>query len=336
MTEPRKVRVAVVGAGEFGRNHARVYRELEGAELVGIVDLDSARAEKAAAEFGGQAFSDLEALRGRVDAVSLAVPTVSHAETGVRLLEMGIDVLVEKPMAVSLAEADTLIAAALRSSRVLQVGHVERFNPALLATEPVINRPLFFEVHRLGVFTPRSLDVEVIYDLMIHDLDILLSIVREPVIAVAAVGIPVLTDKVDIAHARLEFAGGAVANVTASRVSTERVRKMRFFQQHEYISLDYARRDALRVRVARPGPQPEFAFEKLAAEPVEPLRAELLDFLSAVATRRAPRVPGAAGRAALALAVRVMESIQAHARRVQPDALPGLAAGVFPDVRKPQ
>jgi len=336
MTEPKKVRVAVVGAGEFGRNHARVYRELEGAELVAIVDRDATRAEKAAAEFGGQALSDIEALRGRVDAVSLAVPTVSHAETGVRLLEMGIDVLVEKPMAVSLAEADTLLAAAERGSRILQVGHVERFNPALLATEPVINRPLFFEVHRLGVFTPRSLDVEVIYDLMIHDLDILLSIVREPVIAVAAVGIPVLTDKVDIAHARLEFAGGAVANVTASRVSTERVRKMRFFQQHEYISLDYARRDALRVRVARPGPQPEFAFEKLAAEPVEPLRAELLDFLGAVATRRAPRVPGAAGRDALALAVRVMESIQEHARRVQPDALPGLGASVFPEVRKPQ
>jgi predicted dehydrogenase len=336
MTLTKKIRVAVVGAGEFGRNHARVYRELEGAELVGIVDMDSARAAQAAAEFGGQAFSGIEALRGRVDAVSLAVPTVSHAETGVRLLEMGLDVLVEKPMAVSLAEADALLAAAERCSRILQVGHVERFNPALLATEPVINRPLFFEVHRLGVFTPRSLDVEVIYDLMIHDLDILLSIVREPVIAVAAVGIPVLTDKVDIAHARLEFAGGAVANVTASRVSTERVRKMRFFQQHEYISLDYARRDALRVRVARPGPQPEFAFEKLAAEPVEPLRAELLDFLGAVATRGAPRVTGAAGREALALAVRVMESIQEHARRVQPDALPGLATGLFPDVRKPQ
>lgn len=336
MTPPKKVRVAVVGAGEFGRQHARVYRELEGAELAAIVDLNSARAAKAAEEFGAQPFSDISALRGRVEAVSLAVPTVSHAEIGVRLLEMGLDVLVEKPMAVSLAEADALIAAAQRCSRVLQVGHVERFNPAVLAVEPLLNRPLFFEVHRLGVFTPRSLDVDVIYDLMIHDLDILLSMLREPVIAVAAVGIPVLTGKVDIAHARLEFSGGAVANVTASRVSTERVRKMRFFQQHEYISLDYARRDALRVRVSRPGPQPEFAFEKLAAEPVEPLRAELLDFLDAVATRRPPRVTGAAGRDALELAGRVMASIQEHARRVQPDAFPGLSAGMIPDVRAPK
>jgi len=183
-------------------------------------------------------------LMGKVDAASVAVPTVAHAEVGCQLLEMGIDVLVEKPMAVNLAEADLLLAAAKKHQRILQVGHVERFNPAVIAVEPVLNRPLFFEVHRLGVFTPRSLDVDVIYDLMIHDLDILLALVKEPVTEVKAVGIPVLTDKVDIAHARLEFVGGAVANVTASRVSTERVRKMRFFQQHEYISLDYARRDA--------------------------------------------------------------------------------------------
>jgi predicted dehydrogenase len=183
--------------------------------------------------------------------------------------------------------------------------------------EPILNHPLFFEVHRLGVFTPRSLDVDVIFDVMIHDLDILLALVQEQVTEVKAVGIPVLTDKVDIAHARLEFAGGAVANVTASRVSTERVRKMRFFQQHEYISLDYARRDALRVAVKKPGPQPEFAFEKLPARPIEPLRAELEAFLDAVRTRREPRTSGAAGRAALELAERVMASIQDHGERVQ-------------------
>ena len=173
------------------------------------------------------------------------------------------------------AEADALIAAAKKFQRILQVGHVERFNPAVIAVEPIVTRPLFFEVHRLGVFTARSLDVDVIYDLMIHDLDILLALVKEAVTEVKAVGIPVLTDKVDIAHARLEFAGGAVANVTASRVSTERVRKMRFFQQHEYISLDYARRDALRVGVKKPGPQPEFGFEKFPAPAIEPLQAEL-------------------------------------------------------------
>jgi predicted dehydrogenase len=315
--DSRRVRAAVVGTGEFGRNHARVYRELEGAELVGVYDQDQARAEAVAVEFQTRALRSLEEVRELAEAVSVTVPTVAHAEVGCRLLESGLDVLVEKPMALNLAEADALLEAARGQKRILQVGHVERFNPAVAAVEPILNRPLFFEVHRLGVFTPRSLDVEVIYDVMIHDLDILLAMVKEPVTELKAVGIPVLTDKVDIAHVRLEFAGGAVANVTASRVSTERVRKMRFFQQHEYISLDYARRDALRVGVKRPGPQPEFSFEKLPAPDVEPLHAELEAFLEAVRTRREPRTNGAAGRAALELASRVMASIQEHGARVQ-------------------
>jgi predicted dehydrogenase len=315
--QTKRICVAVVGTGEFGRNHARVYREIEGAELVGVYDKDAERAASVAAEFQTKALQGLEDLRGLADAVSVAVPTVEHAAVGCRLLEMGLDVLVEKPMATNLAEADALLEAAKRHHRILQVGHVERFNPAVLAVEPILNHPLFFEVHRLGVFTPRSLDVDVIYDVMIHDLDILLALVKEPVTEVRAVGIPVLTDKVDIAHARLEFAGGAVANVTASRVSTERVRKMRFFQQHEYISLDYARRDALRVGVKRPGPQPEFGFEKLPAQTTEPLQAELEAFLDAVRTRREPRTSGTAGRAALELAERVMASIQEHGERVQ-------------------
>jgi predicted dehydrogenase len=318
--EQRKVRVAVVGCGEFGRNHARVYRELGAVELAGVFDQNAGRAAQMAQEFGTRPFQSLEELRGRVDAASVAVPTVAHRETGCQLMRMGIDVLVEKPMARTVNEADELLATAAEQQRVLQVGHVERFNPAVLAVEPIVNRPLFFEVHRLGVFTPRSLDVDVIYDLMIHDLDILLALVNEPVDEVKAVGIPVLTDKVDIAHARLEFTGGAVANVTASRVSTERVRKMRFFQQHEYISLDYARRDALRVRVQRPGTQPEFSFEKLPAPDVEPLRAELEAFVEAVKTRSRPRTDGNAGRSALELAGRVMESIREHAGRVQPVA----------------
>ena len=312
-----KIRVAVVGAGEFGRNHARVYREIQNAELVGVFDTNAERAQAAAAEFRTHAFTALDELRGRADAASVAVPTAEHAEIGCRLLEMGLDVLVEKPMAKSLAEADALLDTAKRRRRLLQVGHVERFNPAVLAVEPILNHPLFFEVHRLGVFTPRSLDVDVIYDLMIHDLDILLALVKQPVTEVKAVGIPVLTDKVDIAHARLEFAGGAVANVTASRVSTERVRKVRFFQQHEYISLDYARRDALRVTAKKTGPQPEFAYEKLPAPTAEPLRAELESFVDAVRTRSEPRVNGEAGRAALELAGRVMASIQEHGERVQ-------------------
>jgi predicted dehydrogenase len=315
-----KVRVAVVGAGEFGRNHARVYRQMESVELAGVLDVNATRGAAVAQEFGVRAFQGIEELRSAVDAASVCVPTVSHAEVGCQLMALGLDVLVEKPMAATLAEADTLLAGATRHNRLLQVGHVERFNPAVVAVEPILKRPLFFEVHRLGVFTPRSLDVDVIYDLMIHDLDILLALVKEPVLEVKAVGIPVLSDKVDIAHARLEFAGGAVANVTASRVSTERVRKMRFFQHHEYISLDYARRDALRVSVKKAGPQPEFAFEKLAAAAVEPLRAELEAFASAVKTRVAAKTDGLAGRAALQLASGVMESIREHDERVKPGA----------------
>ena len=313
----KKIRVAVVGAGDFGRNHARVYRELAEAELVGVVDANPERAARLAAEFSTKVFPNLESLAGQVDAASVAVPTVEHARIGCRLIELGIDVLVEKPMAASVTEADELRDAASRAGRILQVGHLERFNPAVVAVMPVLNHPLYFEVHRLGVFTPRSLDVDVVYDLMIHDLDILLALVDAPVVDVKAIGIPVVTDKVDIAHARLDFATGAVANVTASRVSTERVRKMRFFQKHEYISLDFTRQDALRVRVAEPGPQPKFDFAALPAEREEPLRAELRAFLESVRTRRVPVVDGAAGRRALALADQVMAGILEHGRRVQ-------------------
>jgi predicted dehydrogenase len=326
--EQTKVRVAVVGAGDFGRNHARVYRELEGAELAGVVDTDPARAAQLAAEFSTEVLPSLDSLAGRVDAASVAVPTVEHARVGCRLLELGLDVLVEKPIAASLAEADRLISTASRARRILQVGHLERYNPGLAAVMPVVNRPLYFEVHRLGVFTPRSLDVDVVYDVMIHDLDILLALVDEPVTEIRATGIPVLTDKVDIAQARLDFASGAVANVTASRVSTERVRKLRFFQHHEYISVDFTRQDALRVRVKEPGPQPKFDFTTLSAEREEPLRAELRAFLDAVRTRRTPLVDGPAGRRALELADRVMAGILEHGRRVQlgafatPQAIP--------------
>ncbi len=312
------MRVAVVGVGAFGRNHVRVWRELEGAELAGIVDANADRARQVAAEFNTRVIPGMDALAAEgVSAVSLAVPTKDHARLGCRLLEAGLDVLVEKPMASSLGEADLLIASAQRAGRILQVGHVERFNPAVAAAQKIIARPLFFEVHRLGIFTPRSLDIDVVYDVMIHDLDILLSFVPAPVVDLKAVGIPVITDKVDIAHARIEFSTGTVANVTASRVSTERVRKMRFFQEREYISLDFARQDALRVRVQPGSPQPEIGFEKLPATPDEPLRAELRAFLASVRTRQPAVVDGAAGRRALELAERVMAGILEHARRVQ-------------------
>ncbi|MGA3292352.1 MAG: Gfo/Idh/MocA family oxidoreductase [Candidatus Acidiferrales bacterium] len=314
----KPIRVAVVGVGEFGRNHVRVWRELEGAELAGIVDTNAERARQVAAEFGAQVIPSIDALAdARVDAVSLAVPTKEHARIGCILLEAGLDVLVEKPMAASIEEADRLIASAQRSGRILQVGHVERFNSAVSAAQKIVSRPMFFEVHRLGVFTPRSLDIDVVYDVMIHDLDILLSLVGAPVTDLKAVGIPVITDKVDIAHARIEFSTGAVANVTASRVSTERIRKMRFFQEHEYISLDFIRQDALRIRVQPGSPQPGIGFEKLPVSPEEPLRAELRAFAESVRTRKPPLVDGAAGRRALELADRVMASILDHARRVQ-------------------
>ena len=314
----KPIRVAVVGVGEFGKNHVRVWRELEGAELAGVVDTNADRARQIAAEFGTQVIGDLDALAtSGVTAVSLAVPTRDHANIGCRLLEAGFDVLVEKPMAASLDEADELIASARRAGRILQVGHVERFNPAVAAAQKIVSRPMFFEVHRLGIFTPRSLDIDVVYDVMIHDLDILLSLVNAPIEDLRAVGIPVITDKVDIAHARVEFATGTVANVTASRVSTERVRKMRFFQEHEYISLDFTRQDALRIRVQPGASQPEIGFEKLPTVAEEPLRAELRSFLECARTRRQPVVDGAAGRRALELADRVMAGILDHGRRVQ-------------------
>jgi len=307
-----KIRVAVIGVGDFGRNHVRVYRELDDAELVGVLDANPDRARTVAAEYGTQALDGIDALPGRVDAVSLAVPTVEHARVGCRLLEMGLDVLVEKPMAAALAEADQLVAAAAKNGRLLQVGHVERFNPAITAVEKVVSRPLFFEVHRLGVFTLRSLDIDVVYDVMIHDLDILLALVNSPVTDLKAVGIPILTDKIDIAHARIEFEAGAVANLTASRVSTERVRKMRFFQEHEYVSVDYARRDALRIRVASTvtgGEAPQFHFEKLTTEPEEPLRAELSHFIACVRGDAEPRVSAEDGARALETSHRLLRSL---------------------------
>jgi predicted dehydrogenase len=314
----KATRIAVVGVGEFGRNHVRVWSKMNGADLVGVVDTNEERAKAIAAEFNTRVLRDVDSLSTEnIDAVSLAVPTKDHCRVGCRLLDSGIDVLVEKPMASSVAEADGLIASAQRGNRVLQIGHLERFNPAVVAAKKIISKPMFFEIHRLGMFTPRSLDIDVVYDVMIHDLDILLSLVDSPVVDLKAVGIPVITDKVDIAQARVEFETGTVANLTASRVSTERVRKIRFFQAHEYVSLDYTRQDLLRVRVAPGKPQAEIKFEQVPVTQEEPLVAELRAFLLATRTRRTPRVDGVAGRRALELASRVMAGIQEHAERVK-------------------
>jgi predicted dehydrogenase len=250
------VRVAVAGAGAFGRNHLRVYRELEsagvGVALAAIVEPDAARAAEADAKYAIPVFSTVDELLAAdlgLAAASVAVPTVQHHAVAAQLLDAGIDVLLEKPLAASLAEADDLIELAERCGRILQPGHLERFNPAVLAIEPCLRRPMFFEAHRLSVFTPRSLDVDVVLDLMIHDLDIVLTFAHSPVREVRAVGLPILSPKVDIANVRVEFESGCVANFTASRVSTERVRKLRFFEPRQYVSIDYARRDLLVIRV---------------------------------------------------------------------------------------
>ncbi|HWE85186.1 MAG TPA: Gfo/Idh/MocA family oxidoreductase [Terracidiphilus sp.] len=250
------MRVAVAGAGAFGRNHLRVYRELEqagaGVELVACIEPETGRAAEAEAQYGIPVFASVEELLradAQVQAASVAVPTVHHHAVASALLDGGLDVLVEKPIAATLAEADELVARAERAGRVVQVGHLERFNPAVLAVQPRLKRPMFFEAHRLSVFTPRSLDVDVVLDLMIHDLDIVLTFAASPVREVRAVGLPIVSPKADIANVRVEFESGCVANFTASRVSTERVRKLRFFEPRQYVSIDYARRDVIVIRI---------------------------------------------------------------------------------------
>jgi predicted dehydrogenase len=341
---PQSIGFAVIGAGAFGSNHLRVIRELsagsgDSIRLAAIVESDAARRHALQSDFPQtHIFRDIHAClatraAGQIElhAASVCVPTSAHAAVAGRLLESGIDVLVEKPIASSLAEADALIALASRHQRILQIGHLERFNPAVLAVHPYIHMPMFFEAHRLSIFTPRSLDVDVILDLMVHDLDIVLSLVQSPVHSLQAVGLPVLSRKVDIANVRIEFTSGCVANFTASRVSTERVRKLRFFQPHQYISIDYARQDLLFIDVkpqsgafepAPPDPArilSGLALSKPTVTPGEPLLLEIESFLESVRTRRQPRVTGQEGRAALALALDINTAIAEHATRAQLD-----------------
>lgn len=310
--------VAVVGCGAFGRHHARIYAQLPQARLVGIYDHDRQRAEAAAAEYGTRALPNLESVAQVARAASVAVPTVAHAELACQLMDAGLDVLVEKPIAPSLAGADRMLATAQSQRRILAVGHLERFNPIVRLIRPRLTRPLFFEIHRLSLFTPRSLDVDVLLDLMIHDLDIVLSFVNAPLASVQAVGLPVLSRHADIANVRLAFHNGCVANLTASRVSTERVRKLRLFQPGEYISLDYARRDAQVFAIERRGganaaAMPGIAHQHLTTEEREPLADEIAAFLECVRTRQRPEVDGAAARAALEAALRAATAMAEHA-----------------------
>jgi predicted dehydrogenase len=325
----------VIGVGAFGRNHARVYHQLarqgEAVRLAGVVDSDLPRADVVAKEFGCRSFGSIQQLtttHSEIQAASIAVPTIHHLEVARALMEAGIDVLIEKPVATSLAEAEELIAMAQRLGRIAQVGHLERFNPAVRATIPLVSQPMFFEVHRLSVFSPRSLDVDVVLDLMIHDLDVVLSFVNAPVREIRAVGLPILSGKVDIANVRMEFDSGCVANFTASRVSTERVRKLRFFQPRQYISLDYSRQDVLAFSIGgdgeaagMPSVNPQIKVSKPPVTAEEPLHAELKSFLGSVRRRSKPLVSLEDGRRALAVALDIVAAIREHGKKVKLDRL---------------
>lgn len=325
------LRTAVIGVGHLGKQHARIHETLasEGrSKFVAVCDLDESVARSVSAERKTEWVINWQDLIGRVDAVSLVVPTESHCDIACELLQRGIHVLVEKPIASTLEEADRMIQAAASGKAVLQVGHLERFNPAMVALRPHVRRPVYFEIHRVGEFTARSLDIDVVLDLMIHDLDIVQWLVGEdvPVTEIHAVGIPILTNKVDAANARLEFASGAVANITASRVGTERIRKMRFFQPHDYIAVDYTTKRASISNLAPPsanGLWPGVHVNNLEVIEVEPLRAETVAFLDSADAGKPVAVSGVAGRNALSLALRALERIEAHATHPGVNAITG-------------
>jgi predicted dehydrogenase len=302
--------LAVIGVGHLGRHHARLLASRPDVQLVGAADLLPDRARAAAENTGAAAVTDYRELFGHVDAVVVAVPTVDHLTVASEFLRRGVHVLVEKPMAASLAEADAMIAAAEESGALLAVGHTERFNPAIAAAMPILATPRFIEGHRLSGFPERSLDIDVVFDVMIHDLDIVLSLDRSEILAVDAIGVPVLTPRVDIANVRLRFASGCIANLTASRISRDNVRKVRFFQPDMYVSVDYQAQELDVWRLRRhPGERPAIEGGRVEVAREEPLARELADFISAIGEERPPLVTGHDGRRALALATRVAQAI---------------------------
>jgi predicted dehydrogenase len=307
---PDVVRLAVIGVGHLGRHHARIAAGLDGASFVAAVDIDASRASAAVAGSQAEALTDYRALFGRVDAVTVAVPTVDHLAIAREFLERGVHVLVEKPMAPSLAEADELLRAAEAGHATLAVGHTERFNPAVEQALAVLQRPRFIEIHRLSGFPARSLDIDVVFDVMIHDLDFVLSVDGSEVLAVEAVGVPVLTSKIDIANARVRFASGCIANLTASRISRDKVRKIRCFQPDMYVSIDSGAQELEVWRLRRQDDaRPAIEGGAVAVPPGEPLQKEIADFVAAIRQGREPRVSGQAGRRALALATRVADAM---------------------------
>jgi len=309
MTAP-DVRLGVIGVGHLGRHHARIAAALPGAAFVAAVDVDAGRAAAAVAGSAAAALTDYRELFGRVDAVTVAVPTVDHLAVAREFLQRGVHVLVEKPMTSSLAEADEMLRCADAAGVILAVGHTERFNPAVEEALAVLQGPRFIEIHRLSGFPERSLDIDVVFDVMIHDLDFILSVDGSDVAAVEAVGVPVLTSKIDIANARVKFASGCIANLTASRISRDKVRKIRCFQPDMYVSIDSGAEELEVWRLRRhPDARPVIEGGSVSVPPGEPLHKEIADFVDAIRQRRAPRVPGQAGRRALALATRVADAI---------------------------
>lgn len=316
MSRPAPLRAAVIGVGHLGRHHARLLAGMPGVDLVAVVDLDAERARTSAHGPATDALTDHRALFGKVDLVTVAVPTIDHLSVSVDFLERGVHVLVEKPMACTLDEADRMLAAAAASGATLGVGHTERFNPAIEAALDVLRQPRFIEIDRLSGFPERSLDIDVVFDVMIHDLDLVLAVDKSGVTNVEAVGVPVLTPKVDIANARVTFASGCIANITASRISRDPVRKVRCFQPDMYVSVDSGAQEIEVWRLRRrENERPAIEGGPMPVERQEPLARELADFVDAVRERREPRVSGQAGRDALALATRVAEAIGVNVKQ---------------------
>jgi predicted dehydrogenase len=319
-----QIAVGVVGVGSLGFHHARLLQEIPGVRLAGIFDIDNERARSVATELDTRAYPALEQLLTDAEAVTIAVPTSGHFEIGKTALEHGCDLLIEKPITTTTDEADELIRLAAERDRVFQVGHVERFNGAVRACEPHLENPLFVESHRLAPFAPRGTDVPVVLDLMIHDIDLILSLVRAPVADVRAVGVPVLSSNVDIANARLEFEGGPVANITASRVSIQRQRRIRFFQPSGYLSLDlgkgtaefYRRRSDVKSLDEAPSLSEIIEHVSLRGEGAEPLRLELESFARAVRREAPVAVTAEEGRTALAVALDIVDRIEKHRQHV--------------------
>jgi predicted dehydrogenase len=306
-----KTRIAVIGVGALGKHHARILSQLPDVELAGVVDINESRAREIGGVVNAPWVTDPAEMLGRVDAVTIAVPTESHLKVALPFLQRGTGVLVEKPLARDADEAQQMLDAAAASGAVFGVGHTERYNPAVAAVRPLLDHPRFIEVHRLGTFPDRSLDIDVVFDLMIHDLDVVLSIVPSEVVGVEAVGVAVLTPRPDIANARLKFASGCIANITASRISKDRVRKIRIFQRDAYLSVDYAAQEVERWRLVKGnGAMPAIDGGKLDVVQEEPLKRELVDFVAAVRERRAPGVSGADGLRALRLAQRITDEMK--------------------------